>query len=91
MSQCCGSFSSGMESDANNSLQTKLSATTARLDQNIPNPSNNSSSISYNIPLRFHNAQLMITDALGHILKTYSITQSGPGKQIINQCLASRL
>ena len=82
MTQCCSSFSSSMESDVNNSLQTKVAAT-ARLDQNIPNPFNNTSSISYDIPPGFHNAQLMITDVSGHVLKTYSITKSGVGKQTI--------
>jgi hypothetical protein len=80
MSQCCTSFSSNMQSM--NQSASKISD--ARLDQNIPNPFNNSSSISYYIPSGSHNAQLMITDASGKTLKVYSITQSGSGKQIIS-------
>jgi hypothetical protein len=80
MSQCCNSFSSNMQSM--NQSVSKISD--ARLDQNIPNPFNNSSSISYYIPSGSQNAQLMITDASGKTLKTYSITQTGSGKQIIS-------
>ncbi|MGI8951361.1 MAG: hypothetical protein ACR2FN_07225 [Chitinophagaceae bacterium] len=42
-----------------------------------------SSSISYCIPSSFHNAQLMVSDVSGHTLKTYTISSSGFGKQII--------
>jgi hypothetical protein len=80
MSQCCNSFSSAMQSMD----QSASKIPGARLDQNIPNPFDNSSSISYYIPSGYHNAQLMITDASGKTLKTYSITQSGLGKQIIS-------
>jgi hypothetical protein len=80
MSQCCNSFSSNMRSMD----QSASKIAGARLDQNVPNPFNNSSSISYYIPSGSHNAQLMITDASGKTLKTYSITQNGSGKQIIS-------
>ncbi|MGI8952478.1 MAG: tail fiber domain-containing protein [Chitinophagaceae bacterium] len=82
MSQCCSSFSSSMQSNINNQPSTKISDA-PKLEQNIPNPFNSSSSISYYIPSGFHNAQLMITDASGHTLKTYTISSSGNGKQII--------
>ncbi len=81
MSQCCNSFSSNMQSA--NQSDSKISVA-PRLDQNVPNPFNSSSSISYYIPSGFHNAQLMITDASGKILKTYAITQTGSGKQMIS-------
>lgn len=89
MSQCCSSFSSNMQSaigsqsSISNQPSEKIS-TAARLEQNIPNPFNNSSSIDYYIPAGFHSAQLMITDISGHVLKTYSIAQNGYGKQIIS-------
>jgi hypothetical protein len=71
---------------ANNAMSSKIADlnNTATLYQNIPNPFDNSSSISYYIPSGYHNAQLMITDASGKTLKTYSITQSGAGKQVIS-------
>ncbi len=81
MSQCCSSFSSNLQSAISN--QQSANNDGAKLDQNIPNPFNNSSSISYYIPSGKHNAQLMITDASGHALKTYNISSSGFGKQII--------
>jgi hypothetical protein len=66
------------------SQQSIMSISNASLQQNIPNPFSNSSSISYYIPSGFHSAQLVMTDISGHVLKTWSITQSGSGKQIIS-------
>ncbi len=83
MSQCCNSFSSSMQSYDNSQAQSITINAAASLNQNVPNPFNSSSSISYYIPSGSHNAELMITDASGKTLKTYSITQSGSGKQII--------
>ncbi len=83
MSQCCSSFSSNMQSALSNQSSEKNNDA-ARLEQNIPNPFNNSSSINYYIPSGFHSAQLRITDVSGHTIKTYAIAQSGYGKQIIS-------
>ena len=83
MSKCCSSFSSNMQLLSSNQSSTKI-ADAARLAQNIPNPFNNNSSISYYIPAGLHNAQLIITNVAGDVLKTYTITQSGFGKQIIS-------
>ncbi len=78
MSQCCNSFSSGMQSAVSNiSDQPKL-------DQNVPNPFNGSSYISYYIPQGFHSAQLMVVDISGHTLKTFALANSGYGKQVIS-------
>ena len=52
------------------------------LQQNIPNPFNNATSISYTLPQRFTSAQIVITDKNGKTLK--SITIQGSGKGIIN-------
>jgi hypothetical protein len=73
----------GVKLDAQTWSATAGQPSTASLDQNVPNPFNGSSSISYYIPSGFHNAQLMITDAAGHTLKVYPITTPGYGKQII--------
>jgi hypothetical protein len=83
MSQCCSSFSSNMQTATSNQL-SEINNDGPKLDQNIPNPFNNSSSISYYIPSGKHNAQLMITDISGHTLKAYTITSTGFGKQIIS-------
>ena len=82
MSQCCSSFSSNMQPVAGTRSSVK-NFDAAKLEQNVPNPFNNSSSIAYYIPSVSHNVQLMITDIAGHVLKTYSIAQSGYGKQTI--------
>ena len=71
-------------------LQSGAAKDAARLDQNIPNPFNGSSPISYYIPSGIQTAQLMITDVSGHVLKTYTLSQSGYGKQnILSSELAS--
>lgn len=82
ISQCCNIFTSNMQT-LNNQVQSKA-INAARLDQNVPNPFNNSSSISYYISSSFHNAQLTITNVSGQILKSFTITQNGYGKQIIS-------
>ncbi len=70
-----------MQSAINNQPPSKI-FDRPKLDQNIPNPFNGSSSINYYIPSGFHNAQLLVTDITGRILKTYSVAQSDYGKQI---------
>jgi hypothetical protein len=82
MSQCCSSFSSALNSSNNNSSITKNSDQ-PRLEQNVPNPFDGSCYIGYYVPSNAHNAQLRITDVSGHILKTYSLTTPGYGKQTI--------
>jgi len=70
---------------AGNSVSSKVGDVSgAVLHQNIPNPFNNSSSISFYIPPGFHSAQLVMTDISGKVLRNWSITQSGSGKQIIS-------
>jgi len=92
MSQCCSSFSSNMQAAIADSaaIGTDKLTDKAKLEQNVPNPFSGSSSISYYIPSGFYAAQLMITDMTGRTLKTYTIAQSGYGRQIIyNTELAS--
>ncbi len=64
-----------------NARSNTIKLNNASLQQNIPNPFNNSSSVSYYIPSVFHTASLIITDMSGKTLKTYPIAQSGSGKQ----------
>jgi len=83
MSQCCNSFSTNMQSSIVNGQSTNI-GDAPRLEQNIPNPFNSSSSISYYIPANAHQAQLVITDISGHALKTYTLAKNGFGKQTIS-------
>jgi hypothetical protein len=54
------------------------------LEQNAPNPADGTCYIAYYIPSDARQAQLTFTDATGRVLKTYSITASGYGKQLFN-------
>ncbi|MEP6514024.1 MAG: hypothetical protein ABJA79_09150 [Parafilimonas sp.] len=49
------------------------------LQQNTPNPFYKTTSISYNIPSGFKNAQLLISDNNGRTLKQIKITNGGAG------------
>jgi trimeric autotransporter adhesin len=65
---------------AANSLSTvnsKLS--TASLQQNIPNPFTNSTTISYSIPQAYSSAKIIITDKNGIALKQISLNTKGKG------------
>ncbi|MEP6465765.1 MAG: tail fiber domain-containing protein [Parafilimonas sp.] len=51
----------------------------ASLQQNIPNPFSNTTSIGYILPKRFTAAQIVITDKSGVTLKSVNISGSGKG------------
>ncbi len=59
-----------------------ISLTDAILDQNIPNPFSNSTSIHYTLPQKFSSAQIIITDQNGKVLKQTNL--SGIGKGMLN-------
>ncbi len=62
MSQCCNSFSTNMQSTGNQSGILNNDFSSASLQQNIPNPYNQSTTISYTLPKTFSSAQIVITD-----------------------------
>jgi hypothetical protein len=49
------------------------------LDQNVPNPFAESTSISYNIPVDFTKAQLIFNTSDGKIIRVVDITEKGKG------------
>ena len=59
-------------------LQGSNSSTqlTGSLDQNAPNPFSTSTTIRFHLPDNFSNAQLVIHDAIGSIVKSISINQN---------------
>jgi hypothetical protein len=68
---------------------TTTTISDARLDQNQPNPFNNSTSIPYFIPNTVQSAVLEVTDAQGRVLKSLPITDRGQGKTILETDLLS--
>jgi hypothetical protein len=58
----------------------------ANLEQNIPNPSTNSTRIDYTLPQKYTTAQIIFTDMTGKTLKQVNI--SGTGKGTLNVDLA---
>jgi trimeric autotransporter adhesin len=66
----------------NGNSKLHLTLSDASLEQNIPNPFSKTTTISYTLPEKYTDAQIVISDATGKMLK--QITVSGSGKRTIN-------
>ena len=55
----------------------------ARIEQNIPNPANNSTTINYYLPQNAGTASLNISDMNGKVLKTFSVSAKGNGQIVL--------
>ena len=65
----------------NNSRKSAVEITNAIvLDQNTPNPFAESTTISYDIPVSFSDAKIIILDGQGSVLKVFKINDSGKGE-----------
>lgn len=53
--------------------------TGARLEQNMPNPFNNTTTVAYSLPAKFSSAKIMLTDINGKQLKQLNISGAGKG------------
>ncbi len=56
----------------------------ASLEQNIPNPFTNNTTIGYSLPQKITAAQIIITDKSGKTLKAVTISGSGKGSLTVN-------
>jgi hypothetical protein len=63
----------------NSNAKTVVTLNDGSLEQNIPNPFNNTTTIRYNLPQKFTNALIIITDKNGKALKQVNITGSSNG------------
>lgn len=65
-------------------LQSTIKSNDApSLGQNIPNPFTGNTIIRYFIPLRVNNAQLIISDVSGRVVKTIALSSKGDGQTTI--------
>ncbi|MEZ4992951.1 MAG: tail fiber domain-containing protein [Saprospiraceae bacterium] len=62
----------------------------ARLDQNQPNPFSGSTAISYFIPDSVRKAEIRFTDATGRVLRSMIVSERGQGKTILETAQLSQ-
>lgn len=65
-------------SNKRNEMNTKFRG--AYLNQNFPNPSNNSTSIGFFVPENIELASIIVHDLNGHQIKKFDIQERGKGK-----------
>ncbi len=71
---------SAASSASTTSVSTQLVAvSSASLEQNIPNPFSNATSISYTLPQTYSSARIIITDKSGKTLKEINVSGNGKG------------
>ncbi len=70
----------GITTQIKNSSTIMLS--TASLQQNIPNPFSNTTTINYSLPQKYSSAKIIVIDELGNTIKIFNL--SGTGKGTIN-------
>jgi endosialidase-like protein len=65
-------------------LSSTSSSVDASLEQNSPNPFNQSTQIRYTVPKNYSSAQIIITSVDGKAVRTYSISGTGKGQITLN-------
>jgi hypothetical protein len=71
-------------SGVNQTDVTLTSYDLASLEQNVPNPFNGQTTISYIIPTKANNAEIQIFDMNGKLFKTIPVSHIGEGKLNVN-------
>jgi hypothetical protein len=79
MSQCCNSYSSNMAKEAASSLVV-TGTDAATLQQNTPNPYTGSTVIGYHLPQSTTNAEVIVSDLTGSVIRSISLTGNGDGQ-----------
>ena len=70
-------------------LNNEVILTDGRLSQNTPNPFKGNTTISYNLPEKFSNAQIIVNDKSGKALKQISVSGTGKGSLKIDAAALS--
>jgi hypothetical protein len=78
-----------LQASLNNFSSGSTTLSSVSLGQNTPNPFNNSTSISYNIPVKFNTAKIVISDYLGKTIKEVSVTTDKGNLQVNASTLLS--
>ena len=81
INQCCSNSSARNTNSNLNQLDVELSDKNAVvLNQNVPNPFAEQTTITYNVPTSIVKAQLLFYNGAGQIIQTVDITTRGKGK-----------
>ena len=68
------------ESGGQSRMSNELSVMSgASLSQNIPNPFNHTTTISYSLPQQYSSAKIIVVDELGKTIKTFNLFGTGKG------------
>jgi hypothetical protein len=70
---------SGDKSDVRSTSNLKVQTSNFSLEQNIPNPFNNSTLINYTLSESFSSAQIIVTDKSGKVIKQVPVSAAGKG------------
>jgi len=72
LSQCCMSYQSSLAN-----RQSSIKGDVPNLEQNIPNPFDEETIIQFYLPASISSAQILVSDLIGHVLKTVDVQGSG--------------
>ncbi len=68
-----------VQSSTTNNKQQTTDISSASLEQNIPNPFGNSTTISYSLPQQYSSSKIIITDKSGKVLKEINVSGNEKG------------